>query len=244
MEITKKLIKKEEVLRYLGYRGSEIPPHTERLIDGCIIETLGMVRPSYLYQKYSIHTSGDGIHLDGTEIVLTGKDIQAHLNGCQEVYLLCATIGMFVDKNIRLRMVMEPAAGVILDSCGSVAVEQVVDAVEKEIEKEVMEQGKQITWRFSPGYGDLPLTIQRDIADILDIHRKLGVSVNEDMLMTPSKSVTAIIGVLEHASDCGKQEEGTKENGLIHIKEHKCERCKNRERCNVSYHSLRRDENN
>ena len=225
MELTRNLLKKEEILRYLGYQGSEIPPHTERLIDSCILETLGLVRPTYLYRRYPVRETAEGIRVgctqvEGTGICLTGEAVRKHLAGCREVYLLCATVGNFVDKNIRLKMVMEPAAGVVLDSCGSVAVESVMDAAEQEIERETEAEGKHITWRFSPGYGDLPLSVQRDMAEELDIHRKLGVSVGEDMLLSPSKSVTAIIGVMEPGAS-----ERTGQD--------KCQVCLNRERCNL-----------
>ncbi len=220
MELTRKLLKKEEVLRYLGYQGTEIPPHTERLIESCILETLKLVRPSYLYRRYPIRQSAEGILVEGTTLCMSGEDIRRRLEGCAEIYLVCATVGAFVDKQIRLKMVTEPAAGVVLDSCGSVAVEQVIEAAEREIEQEVEAEGKRITWRFSPGYGDLPLKLQQELADTLDLHRRLGVSVSEDMLLAPSKSVTAIIGVMETAW----QEEGEKGS--------KCERCQNRERCN------------
>ena len=48
--------------------------------------------------------------------------------------------------------------------------------------------------RFSPGYGDLSLEVQKEIFSLLDCPRKIGVSLGDSLLMTPSKSVTAIIG--------------------------------------------------
>lgn len=219
MELTRKLLKKEEILRYLGYRGSEIPAHTERLIEGCIVETLGLVSPRYVYRRYPVREQEDGIFVEGCGILLTGEAVRGHLAGCRELYFICATVGTFVDKNIRLKMVMEPAAGVVLDSCGSVAVEQVVEAAEREIEAEVEAEGRHITWRFSPGYGDLPLNVQRQIVEELYAYRRIGVGVSEDMLLVPSKSVTALVGVMERqrSDRTGKE---------------KCEYCLNRERCN------------
>lgn len=225
MELTRNLLKKSEVLRYLGYKGSEIPKNTERLIEGCILETLGMVRPSYTYRRFPVTESESGILVGDTGVCLTGEAVRKHLAGCQEVYLFCGTVGNFVDKNIRLKMVMEPSAGVVLDSCGSVAVEQVMEAAEQEIEQEAAAEGKHITWRFSPGYGDLPLELQRDFVELLDTHRKLGVGVSESFLLTPTKSVTALVGVLE----AGSGQAGDSANS-------KCDRCTNRERCNFHYH--------
>ena len=49
--------------------------------------------------------------------------------------------------------------------------------------------------RFSPGYGDLPLDVQRPLFAALDVPRKIGVSLTDSLLMAPSKSVSAIIGI-------------------------------------------------
>ena len=49
--------------------------------------------------------------------------------------------------------------------------------------------------RFSPGYGDLPLSMQTDIFRVLDCPRKVGLTLNNSLLMSPSKSVTAIMGI-------------------------------------------------
>lgn len=223
MEMTRNLLRKDEILRYLGYQGSEIPIQTERLIEGGIVETLGLVRPKYTYRRYMVAEEVGGIRVEGCGLFLPGGAIRKHLAGCREIYLLCATVGMFVDKNIRLKMVMEPAAGVVLDSCASVAVERVADAAEKQIEEEVGAEGRHITWRFSPGYGDFPLSVQRDIVEELDTYRRLGVAVGEDMLLTPSKSVTALVGVMERP--------GTGDAGEEDGRGGKCDYCLNQERC-------------
>ena len=49
--------------------------------------------------------------------------------------------------------------------------------------------------RFSPGYGDLPLQNQRAFFDALQCHREIGLYLNESLLMSPTKSVTAIVGI-------------------------------------------------
>ena len=56
---------------------------------------------------------------------------------------------------------------------------------------------KELTDRFSPGYGDLPLAMQREVMDALDCGRTVGITLSDSLLMTPSKSVTAIIGMKE-----------------------------------------------
>ena len=85
------------------------------------------------------------------------------------------------------------AEAVILDGCGSALVEQGCDEAEREIASRF--PTLYLTDRFSPGYGDLPLSLQKDLCAALDAQRRLGIYVNESMLMTPQKSVTALIGL-------------------------------------------------
>ena len=75
---------------------------------------------------------------------------------------------------------------------GAERIESLCDAFCAEREAE----GLRLRPRFSPGYGDLPLELQRDLFRGLDCSRKIGLTLNESLLMSPSKSVTAIAGIV------------------------------------------------
>ena len=55
--------------------------------------------------------------------------------------------------------------------------------------------------RYSPGYGDLPLETQTAVFKALDCERTIGVTLTESLLMRPSKSVTAVIGMKEREAE-------------------------------------------
>ena len=55
--------------------------------------------------------------------------------------------------------------------------------------------GARLRPRFSPGYGDLPLEMQKDIFSLLGCPSNVGITLNESLIMSPSKSVTAIVGI-------------------------------------------------
>ena len=209
-------LNKEEILRYLGYRQNGLTERIEALLERCMAETIKVTLPKYIYRRFEIRQEEEGIFIENTPICLKGQSIREHLQGCREIFLLCATAGIGLDKRIRQWMVTEPDAGVVLDGCGIQAVEQIADMAGKEIEETVMQEGMYPTWRFSPGYGDLPLLIQADILKVLDTHRKIGVSLNESCLMTPSKSVTAIVGICDMKRD---------------PRENKCDYCNNKDTC-------------
>lgn len=209
-------LNREEILRYLGYKDSGITPQIEKLLDRCESETLKIIQPKYIYKRFPVTHELSGICVGETGFVLTGEDIREHLKNCNEIFLLGVTAGIELDRKIRRYMVTEPDIGVVLDSCGIQAVEQIADMAEQEIEACVSSEGYHLTWRFSPGYGDLPLDTQKELVQVLDMHRKIGVSLTDSCLMVPSKSVTAILGISDTKRD---------------KRENKCDFCNNRQKC-------------
>ena len=125
------------------------------------------------------------------------KALARHLAGCSAAYLACGTIGAEFDALQRRVAVTSGADALIVQAIGAAAIEAWMDDVEDEIRLE-LEPGEELVARFSPGYGDLPLDYQRTLLAFLDTPRKIGVSLTDTLLMVPSKSVSAIIGV-KHA---------------------------------------------
>ena len=109
-------------------------------------------------------------------------------------------------RSIAVRLGLKPeavrsralAAGVASDAIGSVLAEQAADAAEAELRQWAAEQDKYLTGRFSPGYGDWPIGVQPLVAAALDTARRAGLCVTENDLMTPRKSVTALLGLSDH----------------------------------------------
>lgn len=87
------------------------------------------------------------------------------------------------------------AGAALLDACASVWVEAGCGEAEAEISSRF--PGMYLTDRFSPGYGDLPLSLQKDVCALLDAPRRLGVQVTDSFLLNPSKTVTAVVGLSE-----------------------------------------------
>jgi cobalamin-dependent methionine synthase I len=82
-----------------------------------------------------------------------------------------------------------------IQAIGSERAEAVCDMLCDDIKKEYAAQGYTPVARFSPGYADLPLSLQRDIFKALDCPRTLGITLSDGFLMSPTKSVTAIVGL-------------------------------------------------
>ena len=130
--------------------------------------------------------------------ILAGEDVAKHLEGCTAALLLAVTLGPGVDAQIRRAGVGDIAAGVASDALGSALAEQAAEAAEAELRQWAARQGKYLTGRYSPGYGDWPLAVHPLLAAALDTARRAGLCVTENNLMTPRKSITAILGVSDH----------------------------------------------
>lgn len=191
--ITLKHLNVDEALYYLGYKGNAPDENTRQLLDVCEKEVLNTAQPKYLYKTFDLAFNEDNIELVGSSVFLRGGDIREHLSGCEKAVLMCATISSSIDLLIRKAQVTDMARAVIINSLASVAVEQVCDKVEKKIYDEYKEYYK--TFRYSPGYGDLPIDIQGDILNTLNSQKLIGLCTGSTNMLTPVKSVTAVIGL-------------------------------------------------
>jgi len=109
--------------------------------------------------------------------------------------ILAATLGARFDAMLRAQQARDMAQAVIMDACASAYIDAACDEAEKEIAARF--PGQYLTDRFSPGYGDLPLSVQTELCRALDTQRTLGVHVTDHFLLNPSKTITAVIGLAD-----------------------------------------------
>lgn len=181
----------EEALRYLGAAGA--PEALRRQVAGEAETLSAQFRPRHVCKVCELDFQGEEIFLCGTAVVLKGGTALKMLAQCHRAALLACTLGARFDLALTAVQARDMARAVILDACGSALVEQGCDEAEKELSARF--PGRYLTDRFSPGYGDLPLELQRDICAALDTPRRLGLHVTESLLLNPVKSVTAVIGL-------------------------------------------------
>ncbi len=202
MEIQIDHINKSEALRYMGYGINKPDENTMNSINEVEKELLKVIVPQYTFRVFDIDVSINGVAVPGTSLVLTGKDITQHLKNCTKAALLAATVSQGADRLIRTYAAYDMAKSVIADCLSSAAVEQLCNKIDVIIKEN--SGMKYQTWRFSPGYGDLPLEIQRDFLNILDAPKRIGLSVLDNYMMVPTKSVTAVIGLSDEPIQKGK----------------------------------------
>lgn len=184
-------LNENEILLYLGYRGQEYPAEVEAQIKRCEREVLAAADPRLIWRRLP----AEGAHFSA--LPLEGEDIRELLDGCGEVVLMAVTLGQGIDRLLAKSSVSNMADAVIMDACASTAIENVADNFEMDLRRELEGEQLYLTDRFSPGYGDLPISVQKQFCAVLDTQRKIGLSVSPSMLMIPGKSVTAVLGISE-----------------------------------------------
>lgn len=122
---------------------------------------------------------------------VASRELAKNLQGCKSTILFAATLGMEVDRLIARYQMLSPAKAMLLQALGAERIENGCDAFCAQMKA----KGLQLRPRFSPGYGDVPLSVQKDFFVLLQCEKNLGLYLNESLLMSPSKSVTAFIGV-------------------------------------------------
>ena len=187
-------INRSETLRYLGYRDNINIDNLTPILDECEAKLLKAIDPRYIYKFFPIKKVDETIHIENTSLILTGNSILNHLKGCYGVILLSATLSNSADKIISEYQIKDMTSALILDSMASTAIEQVCNIAEEEIRKKINAEDF-MTWRFSPGYGDLPIDLQKVFVRVTDAEKRIGLTVNEGGILLPRKSVTAIIGL-------------------------------------------------
>ena len=184
-------VNRAEILRYAGAR--EAAPELLALLEEVLSETAGLLSYKVCWQKLPAVRTEAG--LDLTFAKTASKNLGRHLEGCSHIVLFGATVGIGLDRRIARYGRTAPAKALLLQAMGAERIEALCNAFSQKIKNDAAAEGLQTTSRFSPGYGDLPLELQRDIFRTLNCSGKIGLTLNDSLIMSPSKSVTAIIGI-------------------------------------------------
>ena len=122
-------------------------------------------------------------------------DLSRNLEGCSHALIFAATVGSGIDLRIRRYERTDSIRGLLLQGLGAEKAEALCDTFCRDINKAAATEGMDIKPRYSPGYGDLPITVQPDVLRLVNAEKRLGITLNASYLMSPSKSVTAIVGL-------------------------------------------------
>ena len=183
----------QEIARYLGYHGFSPDETVQEQIEEVKAGLLSSCHPRMI-------TKEEPLEFHGSETVLgpirtTSRDVYRNLQGCERVLLLGATLGAEADYLIRRYEKLDMAKAAVAQAVSAAFIEAYLDEEQAKITEKYAKDGWYLRPRYSPGYGDFPLSLQPEFIAVLEMNRFLGVTLTDGLLMVPSKSVTAIIGL-------------------------------------------------
>ena len=179
---------KREILRYAGCKDAD--SEILALLESFVKEAGNKFTYRVCYRELPVRTDGDICDFEAFR--LQSSQLASNLKGCKYVIVFAATVGVEIDRLIAKYSRLSPAKALMLQAIGTERIEALCNTFCADIARE-LHSGQRP--RFSPGYGDLPLSAQKDIFAVLDCGKRIGLMLNDSLLMSPSKSVTAFVGI-------------------------------------------------
>ena len=186
-------ISEREALRYMGAR--EASDEVLSLLRDAIAEAGDCFSGRVCATECGVRIDGDTVDFGFASV--ESRDLAKALRGCDRALIFAATVGVEIDRLIAKHSRLSPARALALQALGAERIEAVCDAFCRSRADEYAKTSRTLRPRFSAGYGDLPLVFQREIFQLLDCPRRIGLTLNDSLLMSPTKSVTAIAGVTQ-----------------------------------------------
>lgn len=194
-------IDRQEVLRYLGYRGALPDEQVLRTIADCAQELEQAATPHHILQTAAVSRPAENT-LEFAGITVHSRDLYQHLSGCEEAVLFAATLGAPVDLRLERCAKLSMSRAVVMQACAASLVESYCDECQEPVAREAANRGLYLRPRYSPGYGDFDISHQRDFLAVLDCPKRIGLTMTDSFMLAPSKSVTAVIGLTPEAQSC------------------------------------------
>ena len=183
-----------EVHRYLGYGKVQPDETVERLIAECAEEVKQNMSPRHVLARFPMEITKQD------EILTAGLTIKSHalaknLRGCREVIFFAATLGNGVDMLINRYGKIAVSRAAVVQAVAAAFMEEYCDTCKEAQRGLLQKEGLTLRPGFSPGFADVPLSIQVDFLRVLDAGKKVGICLSEGNIMLPEKSVTAFMGI-------------------------------------------------
>lgn len=182
----------KEALRYLGVRG-EPDEQTLSLISECEPQLMQAASFKHIALELPVQIEGETVSFPG--LVIVSRALARHIAGCESVLLFAATLGADVERMMQEFTASDLPLAAALQACAASLLESAADEAQAEYEKLFAARALYFRPRFSPGYGDFSLEHQPDILRVLDAQKRIGLFCTKNNMLTPTKSITAVIGI-------------------------------------------------
>ena len=175
-------VEKSEIYKYLFI--DKETKEMDEIINECLLECREQLSFKVTFDEYNVSINDNEIDFGFAKT--KSNSLVKYINKREKVVIFVATIGHKMDRLIAKYSKLAPSKALVMQAIGTAYIEALCDCFNMEVSNN--------TRRFSPGYGDLSLEFQKDIFKVLSTD-KIGVSLNNSLLMSPSKTVSAIISL-------------------------------------------------
>lgn len=195
---------RKEILRYLGYGKSEADETIQKLMEECIVEVEKCASPKVMIKTLPVKSVSEQENefIDFGVFHTQSKNLATNLKDCEQVIFFAATLGLGIDQLIKRYSKFEMSRVVVIQAVATAFLEEFCDEQCRKLSKEWEEMGFYTRPRFSPGYGDFPLECQTALLGALEADKRIGIHLTDSLLMTPTKSVSAVIGLSRKPYRC------------------------------------------
>lgn len=196
-------VPRKEVWRYLGYTGNNKDEPTAQLIEECIEELEEACTPKSTSKEFFL-TLKDKNRISFATIEVESKNLFKNLERCERIIVFAATLGVQADFLIKKYSKIQMSKAVVMQAASAAMIEEYCDEKQEELVRKKQQEGFYLRPRFSPGYGDFDIKSQKTFIQLLECPKKIGLSVTDSLILAPSKSVTAVIGLTREPQNCHK----------------------------------------
>lgn len=189
-----------EAVRYLGYGGHAVDEQTLALIEDSFTELEEAAKKRIIYRIFDVSREEGRLLIGNMDIA--SRNLSKNLRDCKEAILLGATLGIGVDMLLKRYSLTDMSRVVVLQAAAAAMLEEFLDQWQSRMRVEFENSGQYLRPRFSPGYGDFDIRHQDQILRMLDADRRIGLTMTDSYMLTPTKSVTAVIGISRKREEC------------------------------------------
>ena len=187
-----KAMNQSEILRYLRTNSKTQDEKILALVDEAINTIEKNVEPKSLYRIFDCRVTDDALIID--RCIFKSVRLAENMSNCRRVVVFGATLGTNCDRLIKTAAATDIAKAMALQAAAAAKIEEVCDSLEETIKAE---HGVTLRQRYSPGYFDLDITEQKKLFSLIELTKRIGLTLTDTCEMVPSKSVTAFIGIEE-----------------------------------------------
>ncbi len=162
------------------------PEQAEQMVTRCDTLVRTQMRPAYVFRESAVHITDDECDFGFCRVHSRG--LASALAGAERAVFFAVTLGIGVDRLLTRLAAASELERYVCDAIASAYAEAAANAAQERLPYAT-------GVRFSPGYGDFPLSFQSTLLPYADAAKQAGITLTDEYLMIPTKSISAVMRI-------------------------------------------------